>query len=285
MLRSLSMQCRQIRSVVRLTPFDVSTPEGRSKERYRRVIMTALSSLGAKGVSMVTVLISVPLTLNYLGRERFGLWAALSTLIGFLALTDLGVGSALVNATARAMGRDDRGMAQRAVSSAFYVLLLQGLLLILAYSMLQSHVDWPGVFNVHTDTARVEIGNAIAILIAIMALQLPLATVQRVQEGFQEGFVNNFWQAAASCVGLAGLLIVVHFRLGLPWLVLAVAGAPILAALINSLVQFLVVRPWLRPSLRYFDRAVSSELIRSGFVFLALTFFTFWGIYSDNLVI
>ena len=30
---------------------------------------------------------------------------------------------------------------------------------------------------------------------------------------------------------------------------------------------------------------MSSELIRSGFVFLALTFFTFWGIYSDNLVI
>ncbi len=176
-------------------------------------------------------------------------------------------------------------MAQMAVSSAFYVLVFQAVLLIFAYAILQAYIDWPSIFNIHSDAAKEEIGKAIAVLVAIVALQLPLAAVQRVQEGSQEGYVNNIWQATASCVGLGGLLIVVNMRLGLPWLVAAVAGAPVAAALMNWFVQFRLVRPWLRPNWRYFRLSESAELVRTGFVFTTLAFLTFWGIYSDSLVI
>lgn len=272
-------------SLLRLKSVDAATSEGRSRQRYRRIAMSSASSLIAKLVSTATLLVSIPLTLDYLGRERFGLWAALSTVIGFLALTDLGVGNALVNAVSRAMGKDDRTTARQAVSSGFFILAIQGVLLVIAFATLHQFVDWSRIFNLRSNVAAAEVGAAMAVLVVLTALQLPFGLVQRIQEGLQRSYLSNMWQAAASCAGLGGLLMVVHFRLGLPWLVAAVAGAPVVAMLANSAFEYGSRSSWLRPSLRFLNSAVSAQLVRSGFTFLVLGFLTFAGIYSDNFVI
>ena len=41
--------------------------------------LTAISSAVAKVITVVTMLISVRLTLNYLGTERYGLWMTISS--------------------------------------------------------------------------------------------------------------------------------------------------------------------------------------------------------------
>ena len=81
-------QLSKIILIVRLKPFDTSTQEGRSQERYRRAALTMLSSLAARSVSILTVLISVPLTLGYLGVERYGLWMTISSVIAMLVFAD-----------------------------------------------------------------------------------------------------------------------------------------------------------------------------------------------------
>src|ERR1043166_7111587 len=82
---------RQIRSVIRFQPFDTSTTEGSSKERYRRIALTSATSILSKAVSLLTMLVSVPLTVNYLGPERFGLWMTISSVIAFLVFADFGI--------------------------------------------------------------------------------------------------------------------------------------------------------------------------------------------------
>jgi hypothetical protein len=77
---------RQCLSILTLKEFDTGTPEGRSKERYRRVALTALSSGGAKAISVVTMLISVPRTLHYLRVERYGMWMTISSIITLMGI-------------------------------------------------------------------------------------------------------------------------------------------------------------------------------------------------------
>src|SRR5712692_8838613 len=83
-LNAMLHRLRQVRSVIRLEPFDASSAEGMSKERCRRIALTTVTSALAKGVGLATMLISVPLTVNYLGAERFGLWMTISSLIAVL---------------------------------------------------------------------------------------------------------------------------------------------------------------------------------------------------------
>ena len=43
-------------------------------KRGRRVLTTAAVSLASRGISIAGTLITVPLVINHLGPERYGLW-------------------------------------------------------------------------------------------------------------------------------------------------------------------------------------------------------------------
>ena len=51
------------------------------RERYRRAGMTASTSYMAKGLTLVMGFVSVPLTVHYLGAERYGVWLTISSLL------------------------------------------------------------------------------------------------------------------------------------------------------------------------------------------------------------
>ena len=81
-----------MRQSLRLKEFDTSTPQGRSLERYRRVALTVVTTAGAKLVAILTTLVTVPLTLHYLGAERYGMWMTISSIVAMMGLADLGMG-------------------------------------------------------------------------------------------------------------------------------------------------------------------------------------------------
>ena len=275
---------RQCLSILTLKEFDTGTPEGRSKERYRRVALTALSSGGAKVISVITMLISVPLTLHYLGSERYGMWMTISSVVLMLGFTDLGLGLGLMNSVSEAHGKDDRQAAAHYVSSAFFMLTGMAVLILAAFALAYPHIPWARLFNVKTPLAAREAGPALAALVACFALNLPLGVVQRVQTGYQEGFVISLWESLGKVLGLIGVLGVIFCQGGLVWLVLAVAGAPLLAALVNSLVLFGYQRTWLRPDWKNADTATATKLIRIGLLFFILQMALALAYSSDNLV-
>ena len=51
--------------------YDTSTPEGRSLERSRNIALTAMSAMLAKVIAMIVPLVTVRLTLSYMGEEIF----------------------------------------------------------------------------------------------------------------------------------------------------------------------------------------------------------------------
>ena len=276
---------RQIRSVLRFTPFDTSTDTGRSKERYRRVVLTAGSSFVSKAVTILTGLISVPLTVHYLGVERYGLWMTISSTIAFLTFADLGLGNGLLNAVSKANGLDDRADATTAVSSAFFMLLGMSFFLFAIFWVIYPHVPWDRVFNVTSDIAIRESGPAMAILILTFLINMPLGIIQRIQMGYQEGYKNQLWLSGGAVLGLAGVLIVIYLKAGLPWLVLAISGGPLLATLLNGFFLFSFSRPWLFPRWKHFNLSASKSLASVGLIFFLLQFFTVLGNSADNIVI
>lgn len=275
----------KLRAIIRWQPFDQSTSEGRSMERYRRAGLTALTSLSAKGITALTMLVSVPLTVDYLGLERYGLWMAISSLIAVLSFADLGIGNGLVNLLAEANGRDDREAAIRYVSNAFILLLGIALLIVVIFLLVYPFVPWTAFFKVESDQAARELGPSILLLLICFAVSIPLSLVERIRIGYQEGYVNSGWQTLGSVGGLLLVLVAISFEGGLPWLVLAMAGTPILATAGNALHHFYWRRPWLRPDPGHRDRATLASLSSIGSQFLTFQILTAVGLASDNLII
>jgi O-antigen/teichoic acid export membrane protein len=275
----------RLRSVVRLRPFDTTTEAGRAQERHRRVALSALASALAKIISVSTALISVPLTLHYLGPERYGLWMTISSLVAILAFADLGIGNGILNVIAAAHGRDDRAAIKRYVSSGFYVLSAVAVGLLVLFAVAYRFVSWPALFNVKTTLAQQEVGPAVAVFFACFALAIPVAIVQRVQMGLQRGFLASLWQCVASVLGLVGVVIAIRHEAGLPWLVLAFMGAPLIASAVNSLLFFGRTEPALAPARAAVSKDAAWQLLRTGSLFLVLQVVAAVAYASDNFII
>ncbi len=251
-------------------PFDSASEAGRAKERQRRALLSSGAAVLAKMTSVAVNFLMVPLTLGYLGSERFGLWMAISSVIAMLTFADLGIGNGLLNAVSEAYGKNDRASIRRYISSAFVILSVIAVVILLVFGAVYPWIPWPRFFNVHSDLAARESGQAVAAFVICFALNIPMALVQRVQLGLQMGFVANLWQALGSLIALCAVVAATRLHAGLPILVSAMAGAPVFAALLNSVYFFGVSHRELRPRLATAGRAAASRIGRSGLLFVLL---------------
>lgn len=274
-----------MRRFARLRPFDVTTPEGRAAERQRRVLLGSLAATAAKLVSVITLFVTVPLTLGYLGLERYGMWATMTGVVAMLGFADFGIGNGVLNAVAAAHGRDNTAAIRRAVSSGFALLGGIALALGTVFACLYPLVDWAGLFNVSSPLARREAGPVFAAFFACFVLSIPGTVVLRVQTGLQASFVASLWLCAANLAAMAGLVLGIRAELSLPWLVIAFAGLPLLASLANTLVFFGWSRPDLAPRLTLARFSDSRVIAGAGGYFFTLQIVVAVGYLSDNLVI
>lgn len=239
-------------------------------QRQRRLLLTAITSAFARGVSVLSALITVPLALNYLGPEQYGIWVTLSSFALLLAFADLGIGNGVINAVSRYFGMNDIAGMRRCISTAYVILGLTALAVISLFATLYWFIPWNRVFNVHSAEAIAQAGPASAVFFLAFALAIPASIIQRVQSGLQEGVRTNVWTVAANFVSLILLLACIWLRMPLAVLVLVLFFTPIAFNILNALHSFLIRSPEIRPSIHYFDRSMLKEIMSSGAMFFIL---------------
>lgn len=278
------VDARRVARIFRLAPFDTTTAEGRSKERFRRASLSAVTSFGSKGIALLTTAITVPLTLGYLGSERFGVWMTLSAIVALLGFTDLGLGNSLLNGVAHAAGRDDRPLIRTNVSNGLAMLLAVAACFGVLFAVAYDSMPWAQIFNVQSTATLDEAGPAAAVLVACFLVSMPASAYPQVRLGLQEGYVNSGFVAAGNIAALVLVFVAIQMQLGLPWLVLAMAGAPVLATVANG-VALLVRAPWLRPQLHDIRWAIARTLLHVGLLFLVLQLAVAVAFTSNSIII
>ena len=221
----------------------------RGRERYRRAGITASTSFISKALNIVISFVSVPLTIHYLGSERYGVWLVISSLLTWMAMTDFGLaGNALVNVLAESDGKDDRNAAREYAASAFWALSAVGLVLGIVFLAAFPWIPWRTVFNVSATVPAHELQQACALTLIFFVAGMPLSILNSVYSAYQDGFVMNLWGIASNTLALAGLIIVTQFRGGLPYLVIALSGTRAVVHFANGFYLFFRRYPWLIPA-------------------------------------
>lgn len=232
--------------------------------------MTAVASVGAQGVGVIAGLITVPLALGFLGSERYGLWVTIMSTFSMLSFLDLGLGNSLVTTLSMADGRNELSAASRYVSSATFVLVGAAGFVLLSLAVVYPLIPWDRLLNVSSPVAVREAGPAAAAFIVLFAFGLPANLAQRVQLGYQEGFAAASWLAIGNTLALVALLAAVHFRVALPWIVLAWGGGSLGASLLNAWAVFGRRFTQLRPEWNKISWKALEELLRLGGFFVLL---------------
>lgn len=264
---------------------EIATAESRSIQRHRRALLSGATGLTAKAINVGIAVVTVPITLRYLGNERFGLWMAISAVFAMAAFADFGIGNGVLNAVSTAFGRDDIDGIRRAISSGFAVLTAIAVFLLAIFFTSYRFVDWSAFFRVTSAQGRAEAGPAIAVFFTCFALNIPVDIVQRVQLGLQQGFRTNLWQVIAGIMSLVALLAAIEARLGLPWLVAALAGIPLVGVALNAVQFFFFSRRDLLPGFHFVSIEAIRHIARLGGLFFVLQLVGAISVSADNFIV
>ena len=226
-------------SVGKLKAVLTKSSANRGLERYRRAGITASSSFIAKALNIVISFLSVPLTVHYLGAERYGVWLTISSLITWMSMTDFGLaGNALINVLSASSGKDDRAGAQHYTASAFWALsgvsVVSGTICVACFRF----IPWRAVFRVSASTTTHELQMACGLTLLFFVLAFPLSIQNSIYNAYQDGYLANIWGIAANALSLVALVFVSMTHGGLPQLVLALSGTRTLVSIANAFFLF-----------------------------------------------
>ena len=264
---------------------DLSTPEGRGRERWRRIALAALGASGFRVVTMAGTLVTVPLIIAYAGNDGFGLFSVVTTLVTMLAFSDLGIGNGLVTALGQAHGRGDAVEQRRLVSSAGFLLVVVATLFGVLFALVLPLIDWAAVFGVDGDRYASQARPAVAVFAVGFVLGIPAIIGQKVHLALQQGLSANLWSLAAAVLTVALTLVCVMLKAPVPWLIGASVGATTLVYAIDSLVLFGRHRPDLAPRRQDVDFNAVRTLARMGGLFSLLVAAAAVGYQTDAVVI
>ena len=217
-------------------------------QRNRRLLLSISTTILAKFISIGSTLITMPLTLNYLGAEGFGVWMVISGFVGFLGFTDLGVGMGLQNALSRAYGQDDFVSPKHYITNAY--LMVSGLAASLAILLIVVFAILPveDLFKINETAALNDAVMALEYSLLAFLAGMPIALIQRVLGGMQKTYVANNVMLIGSVVSLLAILAAVYFDVGLAGLAVMFILSPTLTLFLYS-VYFFYRNKAYRPSL------------------------------------
>lgn len=265
--------------------YDTSNSDGRSLERSRNIALTAITAMLAKIIATIVPLVTVRLTLSYLGEEVYGLWSAVTSFFTMFAFADLGLGSGLQTELSRASAMEDDTVCKKLVSSTYIMLLGVSSVLTVGFLLIFPFVDWAELVNAETKKTIGLAGGVVLAIVIARFINIPLALIQRTQMAMQEGYRSNLWQCSGNVFSLVFVILITVFNLGELTMIWASSMIVVIVALLNMIVYFKFQRPNLCPKIKYFDKTLSRKLLSTGITFFVLSIFTSISLSIDNFIV
>ncbi len=270
--------------LLQFKPFDTTTEEGRTNERYRLALWGSIANVLSSAMALLVLIITVPMTLGYLGEERFGVWMTFASMAAMLSFLDLGVGNGLISRVAQ-MSSGKVEQLQLTISRGVALLFIIGLVIGVIAATINSYFPLATLIKVESELARADAVQLAWYFIALFALSIPLNGLGKVMQGLQRSYWNYFARLAGSVVSLLLLFWLTSIEAPPNLLLLATYGVQVLFS--GSLVIYLYSNNLLTTNL-FRSAGTKTEmmhLLNTGGIFLVLQIGTMIGWGADALIL
>ena len=254
-------------------------------ERTALARKNVVISLIIKGVAMLSSFVMVPLTLNYLDNEAYGIWLTISSILFWFTFFDIGLGTGMRNYLSAAMSNKDMELGKKYVSTTFILLFILAFIFAVIISLSVPFIDLNTLFNtraIKTSTLTFAFLLALYMTLAFFVVR----NVGTIYISMQLPFVNDVLSVSGSIIGIIIIWIISFFTNGnLPLVVAAFTIPPVLIFLIAAIPTFRHYRG-IKPSFKAIDWKLSHNIIGKGIGFFIIQITSCLVIYgSSNLFV
>lgn len=204
-------------------------------KRTELVKKNAVYGILVKGISIIVSLMLVPMTIDYVSSEMYGIWLTLSTVIQWVSFFDVGFGLGLRNQLGIALANNNYNLGKALVSSTYVVLSAIFLPLGLLFYIICPIMDWSSFLNVDQNLNPTLVECA-RIVIICLCVTLVLKILQNVLQAYQHVVYASAIDTFGNIVSLLAIWILTKTTFpNLVYLAYVFSGVPVLVYIIFSI--------------------------------------------------
>jgi O-antigen/teichoic acid export membrane protein len=253
-------------------------------ERNRLFFITALSTFFSKGVSFVVLLVSLPLTLSYLGAVNFAIVNTIISTFYMFNYLDFGVGIGVQNLLPQFIADNNSKRIVEIISTAFTFLLFAGLFVLLAGISVILLFDWRIFFNLGMSIDSKIFNWTLLSCVILIALGMPLTLIQRLQIAYQKAYINEWFVTFGNILSIIFVYLTIHYQLKLPFIIFSLQGTLVVAMALNFFYFFVITKKY-PLNFSSTDKSTFKLIFQIGLKYLFLLIFSV-GLFSiDNLLL
>ena len=238
-------------------------------ERSVIIKKNIIQSSGFKVASIAISLLVVPITIDYVDPEQYGIWLTLSSIVHWISYFDLGLGHGLRNKFAEAKAKGDFGLASKYISTAYAIFALIFLSLFAIFSLVNYFLQWDNLLNIHQLSNSV-LGQLMLIIVGFFCLTMVLKVINSLLLGDQRTSFASGISVAEQFIALVVIFILAKTAdPNIEYLAYASYGIPCMVLLFVTLLLFSGkgIYNMYKPSLQHVDFSLTKNLIGLGVKF------------------
>jgi O-antigen/teichoic acid export membrane protein len=268
-------------SLVTLVKGFISKGHQRSVKAKKNII----TSFIIKGFSIILSLAFVPLTVSYVNPLRYGIWLALSSIIGWFSYFDIGFGNGLRNKFAESVAKKEYDRARIYVSTTYAVIAALAIVCILIFVFVNPFINWTKILNAPAGMAK-ELDQLALIVFSFFWMQFVLQLITTIITANQEAAKASFFNLLGSVFSLVFIFILTKTTSGnLIYLGSVLSITPVLVLLVSSLWFYNREYKIYAPSFKFIRFRYARNLIGLGFNFFIIQIGALVLFQTDNIVI
>ena len=171
------------------------------------IIVANLSgSIALKGVNMLISLMMVPITLNFLEKTRYGLWAALSSVLAWFFIFDVGIGNGLRNKFIELKAKNDYVGIKHYVSTAYFLFGSLAAIIATVFIVVNSFVDWSGVLKAPASMSK-ELSDTVVVVFVVLCTNFILRLISTILSADMKQALSDGLATIAHIIAFVGMVI------------------------------------------------------------------------------
>lgn len=256
----------------------------KGQDRSVKAKKNILASFLIKGGSIAISLFSVPLTINYVNPDQYGIWLTLSSMVSWFSFFDIGFGNGLRNRFAEARAQGDDSLARIYVSTTYAILLIISLSVLLIFLLINPFLDWSVILNAPAGM-RHELGLLAMIVFGYFCLDFVLQLIATILNADQRPAVASLFNFTASFLSLVIIFILTRTTSGnLLYLGMSFVGTQLFILLLASVWFFSTDYRKYAPALRFVQFRYARNLMTLGLKFFLIQV-AFIFLYETTIII
>lgn len=228
-------------------------------------------SVMVRVIGIAITLLYIPLLLDFLNEEKYGIWITLTTIINWIRIFDVGLGNGLRNKLAEAIALDRKAEAKKLVSTSYAILALIFVSILLVILPVSNYLDWNGILKAYQVSAA-ELKMLTAISISFILIGFVLQTVVVVYAADGNSVMGGVIQLVINliCLALLWLAKVFAEKGDLVLLATIITGVPLVVYSLFSIYVFAGKYAFMRPSWKAIDLRNSGGLFKLSWQFFII---------------